>query len=126
MIDPQHFLIRDSFRGTGEHTFQLNFHLHPDLVPKQTSNGWRLAHADAVVHLSLLKDDQAFDIIKGRTDPLMGWYSPAYGVLRETHVLSTTRQGQPGDISFMTAISINTPLSNDQFMENTQWLLNAA
>lgn len=126
MLDPQHFLVRDTFRGRGSHAFQLNFHLHPDVVAERSEHGWRLAHGGAVVYLALLLGSDDFEVVRGRKEPLMGWYSPAYGVLQETSVLSLTRKGKPGDVVFLTGISVNAPLSKDQFTEKAQCILNTA
>jgi hypothetical protein len=120
------FLIWDRFQGEGEHTFQLNFHLHPEVEASPTREGWRLTHGDAVVHLAVLNTKGRMEAVRGRQEPLLGWYSPAYGVLQETTTLSLTQKGRPEEARFITAISMGPELHRRNFIEGALWHLKAA
>jgi hypothetical protein len=119
-------LIWDRFRGRGAHAFQLNFHLHPDVEAERTADAWRLRHGDAVVHLALLTADLDFALVRGRRAPLLGWYSPAYGVLQETSTLSLTVHGRPEEVSFFTSIRVGSGFDRNDFLERALWHLQAA
>ena len=105
-FDKVNFIIKDSFSGRGFHSFELNYHVHPDSETKLEENGWwKIIHQGAVIFMRLLNKN-VFHIIKGQIDPLFGWYSPSYGIKRESAVLSCTMTGTPKEVSFITAICI--------------------
>jgi hypothetical protein len=98
-------MIVDSFSGEGVHDFELNFHLDPNVTITR-DNGWLwLKNGEESICISDV--DSGFSAIKGQSDPLLGWYSPEYGLLQETTTLHCRRRGIPGDILFVTAICVN-------------------
>jgi len=107
--DGINFLVKDTFSGKGIHTFELNYHLHPDSQIVLENNGWwKIDRQGAVIYIRLLNSNN-FDIIKGQRDPLFGWYSPMYGIKHESGVLNCVEKGAPQSITFTTAICIHSP-----------------
>ncbi|MCJ7603810.1 MAG: heparinase II/III family protein [Desulfobulbaceae bacterium] len=102
------FIIIDTFSGEGNHLYELNFHLHPEVLCEKKGDWWQLAKSGSVVKVRLLENE--FETVYGQQDPLLGWYSPAYGVVQETTVLQCRKDGAPNDITFTTIICLD-PLS---------------
>ena len=102
------FLIRDTFFGEGIHIFELNYHLHPEASVTKHHDFWIVDNHGVKVFISLFGGDD-FVIVKGQKNPLLGWYSPAYGIRRESGVLNCTRRGATKEVSFVTAICTEAP-----------------
>jgi uncharacterized heparinase superfamily protein len=103
------FLIKDTFRGEGMHDFELNYHLHPDAILRRNYDWWFIKNQGTMVAIRLL-DKQVFHFFTGNEDPLLGWYSPCYGIRRKAGVLSCTKRGSAKEISFITAICTESPM----------------
>lgn len=112
-VDEDVFLLEDTFGGSGEHNFELNFHLHPDVAVELTSGGVRLQNGGRSVCLAC--DGAQFDIIQGAKEPLCGWYSPSYGVLEKTSTLQVRKTGRPADIRFHTLLRIGEGVLGKDF-----------
>jgi len=109
-FDKSNFIIKDTFSGEGVHAFELNYHTHPDSeITFENNAWWKIKHQKVAIYVRLL-DGNNFIVTKGQKEPIFGWYSPAYGVKRESNVLSCTVKGTPTEVSFITAICINSPL----------------
>lgn len=105
-FDKTNFFIKDTFFGKGVHTFELNYHVHPDSkITLEDNNWWKINNQGAEIFIRLLNGN-SFNVIKGQKNPLFGWYSPSYGIKREGVVLSCTMRGTPKEVSFTTAICI--------------------
>ena len=109
VVDQANFLVRDRFFGTGMHCFQLNFHLHPNAVVTKDSNWWIVAHDGEQARLRLFEGD--FQVVRGQTNPLMGWFSSHYGKKEPTMTLTFSRLGNAASIVFTTAI-VTQPAHN--------------
>jgi hypothetical protein len=99
------YMIFDTFEGSGVHDYVLNFHFHPDAVVTSSGSGWVIINSHFTCTIAL-KDGGEFRHISGQTDPILGWFSPAYGVKRETTVLSCRKRGRPEEVSFLTEITV--------------------
>lgn len=108
-FDGDRFLVLDSFWGEGEHLFELHYHLHPDAVATGEEGWWRIDRNGRRVFIQLAGDD-GFIAIKGSTAPILGWFSPAYGIKRECTVLKYARTGLPREVVFATFISVGAPI----------------
>ena len=108
-FDKTNFLVKDTFFGKGVHTFELNYHLHPDSVCYKNYDWWLINNQGAKIYIRLL-DEQDFLFVKGQEKPLFGWYSPSYGIKCKSGVLSCTKRGFSKNISFVTAICTESPL----------------
>lgn len=108
-LDKESFFVKDTFSGKGIHSFQLNYHVHPDsVVTSENSGWWKINRQESTIFVRLLNESN-FSAIKGQKDPLFGWYSPSYGIKRESIVLSCTMTGTAKEVSFITAICIYSP-----------------
>ena len=108
-FDEINFFVKDTFSGKGVHIFELNYHVHPDSEISLEDNGWwKINHQGAVIYIRLLNGNN-FNVIKGQIAPIFGWYSPSYGIKRESGVLNCTMRGTPKEVSFITAICIHSP-----------------
>ena len=115
--DGELFLIQDNFRGNGLHEFELNYHLHPDTMTEEQTDGWWLiAHKRTRLYLRLL-DGSCFNYFEGQDNPVFGWYSPSYGVRLKSGVLSHNKRGYSNDVSFVTAICINRPRQMQELLK---------
>ena len=107
-FDRSNFLIRDRFRGEGVHRFKLNFHFHPHAVLNKKGGWWIADHGEGRIFMRLLNGD--FQLLRGRKSPLTGWYSPAYGQLVPTTVLTHSGAGIAKEVVFTTAIYTTPPM----------------
>lgn len=105
------FLIKDQFHGAGMHRFQLNFHFHPDAIFSQKGSWWVVENGGGRIFIRLVRGN--FQLIKGSESPLMGWFSPSYGQIEPTSVLTHSITGIASDIVFTTAIYTVSPFESD-------------
>jgi hypothetical protein len=112
-IDKADFLIKDTFSGKGVHNFELNYHVHPDSEISLEDNGWRKINRHGAVIFMRLLDGNNFKVIQGQKKPIIGWYSPSYGIKRESNVLSCMIRGTSKEVSFTTAICMKSPQEID-------------
>jgi hypothetical protein len=103
LLSGKDFLIKDTFSGEGDHRFEVNFHLHPEAVAVCEGPWFSLQRGPATISVRLLDDDR-LKLAGGQESPLLGWYSPAYGVKVESRVLTCAKKGRPGEISFAALI----------------------
>jgi hypothetical protein len=109
IFDGTTIFIQDKFLGEGIHEFELNFHLHPDaMVSKHQQNWWNIRNDTAQIYITVL-DSGDFRVIRGKRDPLLGWFSDSYGFKCETSVLHLSTTGTPGVTTFTTGIGIAAP-----------------
>lgn len=109
-------LIKDSFSGKELHDFELNFHLHPDC--RLESNGdYLLIKRDSTEVSVMLLGEKEFHTVCGETTPLLGWYSPAYGIKVESPVLSCGVRGEPDHVSFVTAVGVGPTIPDRAKLE---------
>jgi hypothetical protein len=101
-------LVKDSFRGQGFHDFELNFHLHPDAVLEE-ADGWITTDAAGRKACIRLAVGGRFEVIRGREEPIHGWYSPAYGIKLPSPVLSCRSRKQTEEAGFVTVLSLGGP-----------------
>jgi len=99
---PGLWIIKDAFQGEGEHEFELNYHLHPDVAVKKIKDWTRLESGPVRVYMKCLEDD--FVVFRGRRNPLLGWYSSAYCVIQETRVLQVRQEKPAREAVFTTVI----------------------
>lgn len=97
------FLIKDSFRGTGIHDFEINYHLHPEAALIKQNNWWQINNEGARIYIRLFENND-FSTVCGSINPIHGWYSHRYGAKLKSNVLSCKKRGFPHEISFITVI----------------------
>jgi uncharacterized heparinase superfamily protein len=99
------YTIVDTFEGTGIHDYELNFHLHPDAVATLSGSGCVIDNSQVTCTIALM-DGTTFSHSRGQINPILGWFSPAYGIKRETSVLSCKKSGRPEGVSFIIEITV--------------------
>lgn len=102
-LDRLHFLCVDRFSGSGTHSFELNFHLHPDVRISREKGWWAIEKGAAKIFLMLLGAG-GFRFVTGEEDPPFGWFSASYGAKKRSGVLTSVRSGLPCDVCFVTLI----------------------
>ena len=119
-FDKANFLIRDRFWGKGIHSFQLNYHLHPDTHFLKDGEWWIIKNGSAQIIMRLLHGE--FQYVRGQERPLLGWYSSRYGENKPTGVLTSTVKGQVKTVSFTTAIFTESIIVKNYFEERIRQL----
>ncbi len=109
-------VVRDTFQGLGMHHLEINYHLHPDVrVAGHREDDWYVLDNGGIsVFLRVLELD--LQAVRGQEAPLLGWFSPRYGILEETTVLHGRTNGLPEKTRFTTLISL-TPPENEKLEE---------
>ena len=120
-FDDSNFLIKDSFTGKGIHLFEIYFHLHSDLMVAKADDWWHISKGTTNFFIKLLGKEE-FSLICGQENPLLGWYSPAYGVLQKCGVLQCLKEGDPKAISFVTVICTKSTLDSIKLEEMAESL----
>lgn len=111
LLDGKVFIVRDRFGGRGVHEFEINFHLHPDVRVELDQDWWLIDNVGERVFITQLNND-GFDLVKGRKNPRLGWYSEGYNLMEVAPVLHKTVKGSPDDVSFVTVICMTEPLDS--------------
>lgn len=106
-FDQENFLIKDRFFGTGVHCFQLNFHLHPNAVAAKEGRWWIVDNGAEHAFIRLFEGD--FQIVRGQTNPMIGWFSGRYGIKEPSSTLTFTRTGNSNAVVFTTMICTQSP-----------------
>jgi hypothetical protein len=105
IFDPDGVLtIEDNFAGSGNHEYALYFHLHPSVTVEKDGNCLHLRQDNVGMSLEINAD--TINLIHGQQDPLLGWYSAAYGSKEATTTIQAIKHGCPDDNSFTTSITI--------------------
>ena len=95
--------IEDRFSGSGEHVFELNVHLHPEVRVHENSGGLWLVHGQERVHISF--GGSSHELVSKRDEPMLGWSSFNYGIMQPTTVLLVRQGGHVEDVTFTTVIT---------------------
>lgn len=98
------WLITDHFQGSGLHTFELNFHFHPEVALSEQDGGWLAERSGHRLRIEL--QGGSFICHQGEESPPLGWYSPAYNAKVPAPVLQACRTGEAGQTQFVTLISM--------------------
>ncbi len=74
----------------GKHTLELPLHLHPAVSIDATSDAYKLVTSGA--RPVTVRPDPALtvSVVRGETDPILGWYSPSFQQKEPTSVLYGT------------------------------------
>jgi len=99
---PGLLIIKDAFQGGGEHEFELNYHLHPEVEVEKVEEWTWLQSGPAGVYMKCFEGE--FAVFRGCQDPWLGWYSSSYGRVEETTTLQVRRKKPAQEIVFTTII----------------------
>jgi len=61
-------IVEDRFEGSGNHTYELNYHFHPDAVVRNSDGWWHLEKRRARAYLRVVGGQVS--LTKGATAPL--------------------------------------------------------
>jgi hypothetical protein len=109
-FNKENFTIKDRFFGKDVHCFQINFHLHPNAAAIFDGKWWIIDHGGERIYIRLLEGD--FQSVRGRTNPLMGWFSSHYGQKEPTSTLTFTQTGEADGVVFTTVICTGSSLDD--------------
>jgi len=96
--------ITDHFLGSGQHTFELNFHLHPDAMVLEQERLWMVERDGRSIRIELKHG--GFQLRRGEENPPLGWFSPGYDEKAPSPVLQAVRSGAPTEVRFETLITV--------------------
>jgi hypothetical protein len=86
----EYWIVTDRFQGRGQHHIEQFWHFAPDIEVKLLSTGGAIIRTAAVV--LMLVPLQPFPLeprlYRGNKEPFQGWYSPSYGTMVMSPVLS--------------------------------------
>lgn len=92
--------ITDWFEGDGQHLYEQNFHLHPDIHLSAAAQGWKLVSKEGASLRLSARDGPDFRAARGELNPKMGWFSRCYGEFEPTSQLSRVVTGKPQEVRF--------------------------
>ena len=96
-IKPEYWIIVDDFRGSGEHTFDFNYHFAPgvDVSSLKYDKDELIARAEQAGLLLGLYASRpvSTELIRGQTAPIGGWASHGYGEKRPSLTLRASLAG---------------------------------
>jgi hypothetical protein len=104
-VADQGVVIEDRFRGSGSHVFEIHFHLHPESTAQRQGDGWWVQNGPARVGIRIKGVDEVA-AVRGQTEPILGWYAPAYGAKVPATTLRGEKRGSPDEVVFRTVIAI--------------------
>jgi hypothetical protein len=99
-------VLQDAFKGRGGHDFEINYHLHPDAAV-EGADGWFKASMGGTPAFIRLVDGASLEVARGLEDPILGWYSSAYGVKQPSPVLNCRVRGSAEEARFVTVVSLD-------------------
>ncbi len=108
-IPPEYWIVVDDFRGPGEHTFDFNYHLAPDVEVSSLEHDEaelvvRAERAGLLLGLYASRPVRT-ELICGQTAPIGGWVSHGYGHKRPSSTVRATLAG-PTPAAAMTFLAI--------------------
>jgi hypothetical protein len=118
-IDDATLIVEDRFEGEGEHDFLLTFHVHPDAVVQREGKWWLVEKGGQSLRLALLGAG-GFSETRGRKEPPLGWYSPAYGLVRDGVTLEYRLRSVCTGATFITLVCTEDPIA-DRYAEERLW-----
>jgi hypothetical protein len=106
--DGRRIAIEDRVTGDGSHACRLAFHLGPQVRADLRGATARLSWTGGAAVMQL-PETLAWRACQGSTDPVAGWYSPAFGRKEPATTLVGTGACAPGDEPLLTALRFDAP-----------------
>ncbi len=86
------FVITDTLNGNGSYIAEIPFHIHPKITVTSYESGFMLS-APQMRNIILTPDAKlSYQIIRGQTSPLLGWYSEHFGEKEPASTLYATQE----------------------------------
>jgi hypothetical protein len=98
------WVIMDFFQCSGQHTFELNYHFHPEVTLTEQESCWLVERNGHCIRVELASG--GFKLLRGEEEPPMGWYSSAYNLKVPSPVLQAVRNGVAEEVRFETRITV--------------------
>lgn len=103
------FQIEDAFIGKGQHAVELRWQIHPGIEVQIRNNGVDLVGNKRKVSIDFVSDRPlTIKTVKGQKDPICGWYSPSYGNIQESPVVTVSTEKGVLPLKIDTTITICT------------------
>ena len=81
------FIIKDILNSDKKHIYTAFFHLHPNVtIKKHSDNSFELLREGKIINIKF-NEDANVSVVKGKENPILGWYSPAFGFKEKTNVI---------------------------------------
>jgi len=81
------FVIKDFLNSDKKHIYTAFFHLHPDItIKKHSGNSFELLREGKIINIKF-SEDADVSVVKGKENPILGWYSPKFGFKEKTNVI---------------------------------------
>jgi hypothetical protein len=108
-IKPDILLLIDKFLGSGDHHYEQHFHFHPDIESWRVSDHhWLFRGKETYGYLICcpLPGSETFSL-KGAESPMLGWYSPAFGIKQPSTTILNSFHGH-GDAALVSLVALKT------------------
>jgi hypothetical protein len=114
-IDERYWILVDDFRGSGQHTFDFNFHFGSEVdVSKFEHRGSDLTAraGDSGLLLAMFASGPiSADVVRGESAPIRGWISQGYGEKNPAQSLCARLEASaPASAMTFLAVGSNLPL----------------
>jgi uncharacterized heparinase superfamily protein len=106
-VPGEYWILADDFRGSGQHTFDFNFHLGKHLTAStlEHDDGATVMWSQEGLLVALFASEPSTaDLIQGQTEPIEGWVSHGYGALEPSAALRVRMTG-PASTASITLVA---------------------
>jgi hypothetical protein len=118
-LDPEQLTlaITDLIESSGSHAVRMAFHLGPEIDVELEADlarlSWTGPAGPATAELTL-PADLSWTAHRGETEPILGWYSPSFGVKVAAWTLVGTGEAAPGGSRFITELDFSRSAHPDE------------
>ena len=107
-------IVADRFEGEGSHSLRVPLHFMPDVTVSPIGDGvWRLGGGGKAFLLAIREAGDWQATIEH------GWYSPSYGVKRESRTLVFIRDGSLAPLTVGIVPAVGAPMDPVQWLRHT-------
>jgi hypothetical protein len=96
-VPGEYWILADDFRGSGQHTFDFNFHLGKRITAStlEHDEGTTVMWSEeaGLLVASFVSEPSAANLIQGQTEPIEGWVSHGYGAMEPGATLRVRMTG---------------------------------
>lgn len=102
-------VVLDQFTAEKVTSVSQWWHFNPKMSHRREGQSIFAQDQNSSIRLSWVDDNSNLSVVKGRRDPIRGWFSPRWRVLEPTRVVESSMQGQEGLL--VTAISFRDAIA---------------
>jgi hypothetical protein len=107
-VPGEYWILADDFRGSGEHTFDFNFHFGKHVTASKLEHDQRAtvmwSEGAGLLVALFVSEPSSAELIQGQTEPLRGWVSHGYGALEPSLALGVRMTG-PASAASITLVA---------------------